>query len=578
MSFFASKLRATVNPGRRTAADRGTIIGSYSHRLLQQQSYAGVSSGQTRGESSVEQARVHASRQRGEREAENRSLYPLPLISCSMSPVLIDPVVNGSLKDSGLQEAGLRVAGSGCSGSGLAAHASFLFAGTTSVFKLLSLALHDHLMEPCHNHESLTPGTFGDRSTSDLVVRIRTHEGRDEWVYCHSHVLTKNSSYFADRLSDKWPTCQILDSRTCVEVHCPEPDFDHHISLLRLLYRDPPSPTVADMCNAKNALGMLRAAVGLGSPQVVSACAEYLEAIPWDESEEEEILKAVPGLGPAESGLILARLKPVGPKAAARVFMSALRLATSPAAGPTRGDAKAAAQEQLEYMLADDDDPPLLTVDHEIRAEARRCVGGLLAQFADLVKSEPEALDGYLADLLWASQIAPKLGIWEDFLGTWVEMSGDFVKVAGPARGVKILEVTNRVMETILCGGVVLRAARRVHVVRTWVPFARDVKLSVDCASVACGGGDDDDDDDEVMEADGELWRSLESGFVSIISTLPSESQSEILTEWLENKNVGYPDLTEAFEVWCYRSKVAKRKLGLVDEGNHQCNNNTNKV
>ncbi|GER43397.1 BTB/POZ domain-containing protein, partial [Striga asiatica] len=479
----------------------------------------------------------------------------------------MDPLVNGSLKDCGLQEVGIRVR-----------VLQLMLRTTLVVLKLLSLALHDHLMEPSHNHESMTPGTIGNRSTSDLVVRIRTHEGRDEWVYCHSHVLTKSSSYFADRLSDKWPTCQILDSRTCVEVHCTETDFDHHITLLRLLHRDPPSPTVADICNAKNALGMLRAAVGLGSPQVVSACAEYLEAVPWNESEEEEILRVVPGLGLglAESGLILARLKPVGPKAAVGVFMSALRLATSPLSGPARGDARAAAQEQIEYMLTDDDDdPPLLTVDHEIRAEARRCVGGLLARFAGLMKSEPELLDGYLADLSWASQIVAKLGICEDFVRAWVEMSGDFVKVAGPARGVKVLEVTNRVMETISCGGVVLRAARRAHVVRTWVPFARDVKLSVDCASVACV--DDDDDDDEVMKADGELWRSLESGFVSIISTLPSESQSEILTEWLGNKNVGYPDLTEAFEVWCYRSKVAKRRLGLVDEGN-QCNNNTNNV
>ena len=30
------------------------------------------------------------------------------------------------------------------------------------------------------------------------------------------------------------------------------------------------------------------------------------------------------------------------------------------------------------------------------------------------------------------------------------------------------------------------------------------------------------------------------------------------------SKNRVYPDLTEAFEVWCYRSKVAKRRLGLL--------------
>ena len=80
------------------------------------------------------------------------------------------------------------------------------------------------------------PGRIGDRSTSDVVVRLRTQEGRDEWIYCHSNILVEKSEYFADRLSENWPTCQILDSRNCVEVCCQESDFDHHVNVLRLLY------------------------------------------------------------------------------------------------------------------------------------------------------------------------------------------------------------------------------------------------------------------------------------------------------------------------------------------------------
>jgi hypothetical protein len=34
----------------------------------------------------------------------------------------------------------------------------------------------------------------------------------------------------------------------------------------------------------------------------------------------------------------------------------------------------------------------------------------------------------------------------------------------------------------------------------------------------------------------------------------------------LENENIRYPDLTEAFEVWCYRSKVARRRLSLLED------------
>jgi hypothetical protein len=44
-----------------------------------------------------------------------------------------------------------------------------------------------------------------------------------------------------------------------------------------------------------NALGMLRVATKLGCDAIVSKCAQYLEAVPWEENEEEEILKTLPG-------------------------------------------------------------------------------------------------------------------------------------------------------------------------------------------------------------------------------------------------------------------------------------------
>ncbi|KAF9597037.1 hypothetical protein IFM89_015192 [Coptis chinensis] len=68
-------------------------------------------------------------------------------------------------------------------------------------------------MEINTTEEARAQCNIGNKSTSDVVVRIRTQEGRDEWLYCHSHVLVKKTKYFADRLSENWPTCKILDSR-----------------------------------------------------------------------------------------------------------------------------------------------------------------------------------------------------------------------------------------------------------------------------------------------------------------------------------------------------------------------------
>jgi hypothetical protein len=82
---------------------------------------------------------------------------------------------------------------------------------------------------------------IGDLTTSDVVVRVRTNEGRDYRLYCHSHVLSENSDYFQERLSNEWPTCQILDSRYCVDVQCTESEFNSYVNAIRLIYQQQPS-------------------------------------------------------------------------------------------------------------------------------------------------------------------------------------------------------------------------------------------------------------------------------------------------------------------------------------------------
>lgn len=425
------------------------------------------------------------------------------------------------------------------------------------------------------DNESRTPSRIGDRSSSDVVVRIRTHEGRDDWIYCHSHILVEKSKYFADRLSDSWPTCQILDSRNCVEVYCDECEFDHHIVILRLFYITA-DVTVTDICSVKNALGILRVAIHLGCPQIVSTCIGYLEAVPWDESEEEEILKVIPGMG-SQAEPVLARLQPVNPSGVIKIFISAIQFVTS-SPPSSMNDLKVSSQEQLEYLLTEDDDAPLLTADDGVKMEAKLCVNRLLTRFVSLVDSlvcdlqetmaeagKIELFQAYLSDLSWAFQIVTKLETSVDFVLTWVETSVNIVKVAEeacresslPIQG-KVLEVAAKVLEAIGYGSVILPTTKRLQMVKVWLPFVRLVKPSVDSVT-------SDDDNDMLLKSNDELWQSLESAFVSMILTLPSSDQAEILTDWLENKQIRYPDLTEAFEVWCYRSKVAKRRLGLLD-------------
>lgn len=419
---------------------------------------------------------------------------------------------------------------------------------------------------------------IGDRSTSDVVVRLRTQEGRDDWLYCHSEILVKNCKYFADRLSENWPTCQILDSRSCVDVYCQESDFDYHVNLIRLLYVVIDG-SVDDLWHGvRNALGVLLVAVELGCPQIVTACVNYLEAVTWEEAEEEEILKSVPRLG-LQVEPVLARLQPVNQSAIINIFVSAIRFATS-SPPPSMNDLKSSAQEQLEYMLTEDDDAPLLTADDNIKQEVKECANrlfsrfnnSLIALFCDSTESLSEIgniqlFQSYLTDLSWICQILSKLDIMREFVECWFDASEKIVKVLEQGSStiavieikLRAIEVTSKVLEAIAYGTVILPTAKRLQVLKVWLPFVRITKPLIDSATVNCENA-------VMLKIDGELWQSLESTFVAIILALPSGEQAEVLTEWLANEYIQYPDLTEAFEVWCYRSKVAKRRLSLIGD------------
>lgn len=415
---------------------------------------------------------------------------------------------------------------------------------------------------------------IGSRLTSDVVVRLRTPEGRDDRVYCHSSVLVRSCKYFADRLSNDWPTCQIIDARNCVEVHCQESDFDHHVTLLRLLYFVYDGSNIDSWHGVRSTLGVLRVAVELGCPEIVASSVEYLEAVPWEEVEEEEILRSIPSMG-SFLDPILARLQPADPVAAGKIFLSAVRFATS---SPLlcMNDLKISAQEQLDYMLSEDDDAPLVSACQEMKLEVRECVKRLLCRYTGLLESfsgeleetdalgeKLESLKSYLSDLSWASRILSKLEIVRDLVITWTETSEVLVKIVEQASPdvdiglrLKVMEVSAKVLEAIGCGSAILPPVKRLQMVKEWLPFARVTKPMHDTALTSSG-----EEDGLTLRMDSEVWQSLESAFVSVILALPSVDQAALLTEWLGSQHIQYPDLTEAFEVWCYRSKVAKKRL-----------------
>ncbi|OVA14744.1 BTB/POZ [Macleaya cordata] len=406
---------------------------------------------------------------------------------------------------------------------------------------------------------------LGDKSTCDIIVRLRNKEERPEWFHCHSSILRKKSKFFADQLC-------VLKPANCIDVRCSESNYDHHVKLLKLLYLSADS-LVDSWDSVRTTLGVLHVAISLNCEEIIQSCVQYLEAVPWEDSEEEEILKAVSGLGSLAMP-ILARIQPVDLNATKNVFLSAIHFATSinSSSLPFAEELKTSAQEQVEYMLVADEDTPLVIADDEVKSEVKMGLSKLFSLFTNILDSLPSESDPgsevaedkvlkSLSDLEWMCSILPKMDLMKAFVSGWFDISCDVLRVIQDKKfdsimwgvKVKLIEVAGKVLDAVSYGNVILPAANRVQLLKMWLPYIRKMKPLLDSKGSEELGF--------LYKMDQKLCESIEGAITTLVLALPSNDQAEILSDWMQSEQVKYPDLSEAFEVWCYRTKSAKRRL-----------------
>lgn len=256
------------------------------------------------------------------------------------------------------------------------------------------------------------------------------------------------------------------------------------------------------------------------------------------------------------------------------VFISAIRYATSiiDPSPPFGDELRTSAQEQVEFMLGDNEEILMVIADEEIKQETRM---GLCKIFSSLEKAlhsllleidvNDKAVENKvmqnLSDVEWLCNILLKTDLMKDFVSHWADISINVLRVVEDKKlhsvmwglKVKLIEVTSKVLDAVGYGNVILPAPGRVHLLKAWLPFIRKIKPLLDSMG--------NKEADFPYKMDEDLSQSIEGAIVSLVSALPSNSQAEILADWMNAEHVKYPDLSEAFEVWCYRTKSAKRRL-----------------
>ncbi|KAK4380747.1 hypothetical protein RND71_002609 [Anisodus tanguticus] len=256
------------------------------------------------------------------------------------------------------------------------------------------------------------------------------------------------------------------------------------------------------------------------------------------------------------------------------VFLSAIRFATSTTDSfpQFEDDLRTSAQEQVEFMLEDDEKIPLVIADDEIKVEIRIVVSKIFSSFEnelfslilapDVANEEIEKKIMFcLFDLEWMHNTLLKMDLVKDFVSHWANISSNLLKVIEDKRldsvmwglKMKLIEVTSKVLEAVGYGTVVLPAESRAELLKTWIPYIRKMK------SLSDKMGKTGSAFPYKMSED--LCQCVEGAIVSLVSALPSNDQAEILADWMSAEQVKYPDLSEAFEIWCYRTKSAKRRL-----------------
>ncbi|KAG7615526.1 hypothetical protein ISN45_At04g010850 [Arabidopsis thaliana x Arabidopsis arenosa] len=230
---------------------------------------------------------------------------------------------------------------------------------------------------------------------------------------------------------------------------------------------------------------------------------------------------------------------------------------------------KTSAQEQVEFMLSEDEEVRLLISEEEVKSVVRLGISNVISMLLDRLSSLivilPECTEfsvlKTLYDIEWLCKVLPRMELMKDLVVKWTDASSEILVIAQKCEldsrilgvKVKLVEVTGKILEAVGYGIVIVPSKSRTCLLKIWLPFIRRLKTLVDAEGC-----------EYEYRMDEDLCEFIEGSMVSLVLTLPSNDQAEVFGEWMRGiglEGVKFPDLSEAFEVWCYRSKSAKRRL-----------------
>ncbi|KAL2641312.1 hypothetical protein R1flu_008899 [Riccia fluitans] len=420
---------------------------------------------------------------------------------------------------------------------------------------------------------------FGDDLTSDVALHLinggeerEDGEGVPEVVstlYLHSSAL-RRSEFFEARLSERWSSnagagcssgnqLQVGSNNNVVELtidRCKDPQT--YIRCIQLLYV-PDRVKHTCFLDIQDALNILEVAAELLFHDCVVACMRYLESVPWTPGQESLIRSCVSNLHLQPSEDLQARLcepesvldvKPVDIMQG--VLGELLALVTNGA--PSK------AREITERVLLANVQPSTSSAFANVNEVAlfKELQGNLeilkvqLRKFANFFSWNGHQVNVACSALRWILDELFTLHIADEairMISEEKELAQLMVsRIYQNPFTETLFFVLGRMLQALQKGEVLSPRSVRLTLLTTWLPVV--AKLG-------------NDNDNFGLE---ETQRSLEDGLGAVVETLPMVDQEIIFRIWIGaclKCRRAWPDLSEAFELWCNKLRQAHRETDL---------------
>ncbi|XP_020592622.1 BTB/POZ domain-containing protein At5g60050 [Phalaenopsis equestris] len=392
----------------------------------------------------------------------------------------------------------------------------------------------------------------------DVELSVSSGDGFRVSMTVHRRVLAAGSRFFAENLGRRGGVVEI----------CECDDVEVYVEVVAMMYC---GDLRLRLCGqgAKQVLGLLKVSAAIMFDAGVAACLEHLEAVPWSEEEEEEVISVLSQLKlrePVAEVLQRVLVESSSSSKADAIFLRLLAGVLQSKDEKARRDMKAL----LLGLLREDNAPTIEFTDRtDVSRETlyhlcHKCVSSLsvtLSEAASLDESTRHDRGSLMADIAreadniqWLVQILISKKIADEFVMLWAEQK-ELVSLHDKIPSIfryEISRITARLCISLGKGEVLVPKEARFAVLSTWLDALYE---DFGWMKRACRGLDK---------------RMVEEGLCQMILTLSMPQQQAVLLRWFDRflKNGDEcPNLQRAFQVWWRRAFMRRF---VAEEGGGQ--------